>query len=170
VSPHLVEVSAGAPGVVTALAVAPRERVERGQIIAVVERLWPSPDAAGRTVVVRAPVAGLVTRTWATTGDLVSASWPIVGIATCDEVLVVARFPAAASRSVRRGDPATVHVRGNAPGTRPARVVSVSPPWGVGEACMPEGRITHVVLSLPDAPTDAVWPGTPAQVEIASCA
>jgi multidrug resistance efflux pump len=168
VVPHLVDVAARTHGVVASVAATPHEVVGRGQALAVVERLSSVPGGQGRIVTVTAPVAGVVTRSWATPGDLVGQSWPILTIASAEDVLVVARFPGASSGRLRRGDRATVCVGGGASGPHPATIISVVGPLGDTEAGVaPDARCTRALLSFPNPPAEALWPGIPAQVEIA---
>jgi hypothetical protein len=165
VVPHLVQVDAGMDGIVSSV-VAPHDVVERGQTVAVFERLWPRDDH-DQHVAVRAPIPGLVTRCWAKAGDLVGRTWPILHIASRDDVLVVARFAAETVTRLRRGSRAAVFLVASAREPLSATIMSVVE---VPEADASEGahasRSAAVVLSLPYAPVEALWPGSAAHVEV----
>jgi len=163
--PRLVEVAAGMDGIVSSI-VAPHDVVEHGQTVAVFERLWPRDDH-DQHVAVPAPVRGLVTRSWAKAGDLVGRTWPILHIASGDDVLVVARFAAETVTWLRRGSRAAVFLVAGEPEPLSATVMSVIevPEAGASEGAQ-ESRSAAVVLSLPHAPVQALWPGSVARVEV----
>jgi multidrug resistance efflux pump len=163
VLPHLMDVTAGTHGVVSSILVSPHEVVRRGQTVAVLERLVPRPDESRCRVAVTAPAAGLVTRCWATTGELVGATWPILSIASSDDVMLVARFTPGHTAWIRRGCAATVTLAGDEREAFPASILSVIE---APDASAPGARSTRIVLSFPAPPAKALWPGTPAQVEI----
>ncbi len=112
--------------------------------------------------ILTAPTPGLVVRCWAATGDPVGPGRAAVSMTSSDDVLVVARFGPAALPLLRRGDAATalVGVRGS---PADAAVVSVTelPDLSPGD-----GPI-RVVLRIPSAPVEALWPGTRATIELA---
>jgi HlyD family secretion protein len=168
VLPQLLEVAAGAHGIVAAVLVAPHDLVRAGEVVAIVEQLRPSVrDGADRTLCVKAPTDGLVTRCWVSAGDAVAASSPVLSMASSEEVLVIARFPAAAAADLCSGGHAQVRVPVTAPGTRSTKIVSVLRAMNdPGDEERTGARMTRIVLSLPNAPPEALWPGTPAAVEI----
>jgi multidrug resistance efflux pump len=165
VVPHLVQVDAGTDGIVSSV-VAAHEVVERGQTVAVLERLSPRDDH-DQQVAVTAPVPGVVIRCWAKAGDLVGRAWPILHIASRDDVVVVARFAAETVARLRRGSNAAVFLVAGKPEPRSATIMSVVEVADTGAS---EGahasRSAAVVLSLPHAPVEALWPGSAAHVEV----
>ncbi len=165
VVPHLVQVAAGMDGIVSSV-VAPHDIVERGQTVAVLERLWPRDDH-DQHATVTAPVPGFVTRCWAKAGDLVGRTWPILYIASRDDVLVVARFTAETVTRLRRGSRAAVFLVAGGREPLSATIMSVVeiPEAGASEGASAP-RSAAVVLSLIHAPVEALWPGSAAQVEV----
>ncbi len=161
VLPHLVDVTVGTPARVKNVLVSPHEILRSGDIVAGVERLFPGRDREWRPVSIQAPVPGIVTRCWAMEGDVVGSTWPILSVASAESVLVVAHCPAEHATRIRNGEAATIIVAGEA---FPGRVVSVS---GIAEVSATQTS-TRVVLSFPDPPSNALWPGTPVQIEIAT--
>ena len=162
VVPHFFEVTAAGPGTVTSVLVDRRHVVRRGQTLAIVEPVGPHAVGERRGVALKAPTAGLVTRRWASPGDAVGRGTPVLSVASAENVLIVARFPARASLHLTCGSAA--HLHGAARGPLLATVVSVleAPEWAKGD----DASSTRVVLSLPQAPAEALWPGTPVRVEI----
>jgi hypothetical protein len=165
VVPHLVEVAAGIDGIVASV-VAPHDVVQRGQTVAVFERLWPRDDH--QHVAVTAPVPGLVTRCWAQTGDPIGRASPILHIASRDDVLVVARFAAETVARLRRGSNAAVFLVAGEPEPLSATIMSVVevPEAGASEGARASRSSAAVVISLPHAPVEALWPGAAAHVEV----
>lgn len=166
VVPRFVEVTAGTHGILTSLAVSPRDVVHRGQPIATLERLAPTGEAVRDRVTIEAPVTGLVTRCWAAVGDAVSGTWPVLSIASAQDVMVVVRFPSHDAARLRRGARASVLLRGAARAIVQGTIVSVVdalPPDGRGGE---PGRRACVVVSLPAAPPAGIWPGSGARVDI----
>jgi biotin carboxyl carrier protein len=163
VLPHLTDVTAGTAGVVSSILVSPHEVVQPGQTVAVLERLSSCGGEDRSRVAVKAPAAGLVTRCWATTGELVGANWPILSIARSEDVMVVARFPPGHSARICRGCAATVLLAGEEREAFPASILTVIE---APDADAPDARSARVVLSFPAPPAKALWPGTPARVEI----
>jgi hypothetical protein len=125
--------------------------------------LGPRREHEHGTVPVEAPVTGLVTRRWASPGDVVGRASPVLSIASAENVLVVAKFPAGTSLWFGRGSAAAL-LHPGAHGAVPATIVSIveAPGWGRGA----DGCPTRVVLSLSNAPAEVLWPGTPVGVEI----
>lgn len=163
VLPNLIDVTAGAAGIVSSLRVGPRQIVERGQTLATVRRVALLPGRRAEAVFsVRAPVAGVVTRSWPRPGELVGGSWPLVSMASSEDVMLVALFPPESAPRIRRGDAAAVFLAGAA-GAFPATVVNVIE---APELAVAEPPVTRVVLSFPDAPASALWPGMPALVHV----
>jgi hypothetical protein len=164
--PHLVDVSAGRRRAVTSLLVSPHDVVRRGQTVALVEPVSPGHDGCE----VKAPVAGLVIRCCAATGQPLAGNWPILTIASSENLLVVARFAPGNLSRIRHGDTATVRFGGGEGVALAARIVSaVEAPDPDPSADGRDGRSIRVVLSVPDAPPKALWPGTPARVAIEPC-
>jgi len=165
VIPRLVQVAAGTDGIVSSVA-APHDAVERGQTVAVVERLWPRDDYDQR-VAVTAPAPGVVTRCWAKAGDLVGRTWRILHIASSEDVLVVARFAAETVARFRQGNRTAIFLGPGEPEPLSATIISVVE---VPEAGASEGaagaRCVRVVLSLSHAPVEALSPGSAAHVEV----
>jgi hypothetical protein len=163
VVPHFVAVTADARGTVTSVLFEPREVVRRGQTVATLEPLGPRREHEHCAVPVKAPVTGLVTGRWATPGDMVERASPVLSIASAENALAVAKFPAGASSWFGRGS-AAVLLHPRACEAVPATIVSISeaPEWGGGA----DGCPTRVVLSLSNAPAEVLWPGTPVRVEI----
>jgi hypothetical protein len=163
VVPHLVDVTAAARGAVASILVEPRAVVRRGQTVAVLEPFGRRREPEPRAAPLKAPVAGLVIRCWASPGDVVWRASPVLSIASTDDVLVVAKFPAGTSAWIDRGSAAAL-LHPGARGPLPATIVTIveAPEWGRGV----DGCPARVVLSLADPPTDVLWPGTPVRVEI----
>jgi hypothetical protein len=161
VVPRFVEVTAAARGAVTSVLLGPREVVRRGQAVATLELLGSHGANTHGTVAVRAPVTGLVSRCWASPGEVVGPASPIMSVASAENVLVVAKFPAGSA--LRLGSAmALLH-----PAAReavPATIVSIidSPNPGRGARRSP----TRVVISFTNAPAEVLWPGTPVRVDI----
>ena len=153
VVPHLVQVAAGTEGIVSSVA-APHDVVERGQTVAIFERLWPT-DGHGQHVAVTAPIPGVVMRCSAKAGDY--------------DVLVVARFAAETVAGLRRGDRAAVFLAAGAREPLSATIVSVveAPAAGASEGAH-ASRSAAVVLSIPQAPVEALWPASAAYIEVRS--
>lgn len=169
VVPTFVEVDASTYGILTSVEVAPRDVVHRGQTVATLDRLGRSRAGGGGRVAVVAPITGLVTRCWTTAGEAVARGWPIVSIASGEQVMVVARFSPEDVARLRRGDPATVRLRG-APragltGVVESVIEGVEPGRYEGAS---DRRTTRVIVALATAPAEALWPGTTAEVEIAT--
>jgi hypothetical protein len=162
VVPHFLEVPAGVRGTVTSV-FQPRDVVRRGQTVATLEPLGPRREHEHCAVPVKAPVTGLVTRRWASPGDRIGPASPVLSIASAENVFVVARFPAGTSSWFGRGSAAAL-LHPGARGAVPATIVSITeaPEWGGGA----DGCPTRVVLSLPSAPPEVLWPGTLVRVEI----
>jgi hypothetical protein len=151
---------------VTAVHFAPRQVVRCGQTVAKCQPLWPGAGRGRGATSHEAPVSGLVTRRWVTPGDRVWRTSPVVSIASSENVLVVARF--AAGTPVQAGSSsAAVLLDGSTRNALPATIITVveAPEWATGDG-EPEACPTRVVLSLPCAPAEALWPGARVQVEI----
>jgi hypothetical protein len=163
VVPHFVDVTAAARGAVTSILVEPRDAVRRGQTVAMLEPLGRRREPEHGAVPLTAPVTGLVIRRWASPGDVVGHASPVLSIASADDVLVVAKFPAGTSAWIERGSAAAL-LHPGARGPLPATIVTIveAPEWGHEV----DGCPARVVLSLPDPPADVLWPGTPVRVEI----
>lgn len=166
VLPRLVDVSSGTRAIVKSLAVAPQDVVKPGQTVAVLERIWPRVDGDHGDIDAKSPIGGLVARCRARVGDLIGGSWPILSIASGQDVMVMAHFPAESAPLLRRGLQGTVAI-GNSPEPFPATIVTVIGPGEGSSAEAPAGdRLVRIVLSIPNASPEALWPGTPAEVEI----
>jgi multidrug resistance efflux pump len=162
VVPHFFEIAAAAPGTVTSIFVDRRQVVRRGQTLAIVEPAALHVVGERRGVALRAPAAGLVARRWASPGDVVGRGSAVLSIASAEDVLVVAKFRAGTSQLLGRGATALLHGAGREPLLATVTSVVEAPEWAEGDDAAP----TRVVLSLPRAPAEALWPGTPVRVEI----
>lgn len=167
VLPHLVDVSARAHGRVRSILVAPHDSVRRGQSLVVFDRAFDRSEDDHGAIIINSPVTGLVTRCWATQGEIVAGTWPLLSIASSENVLVVARFVAGNAPPIEPHGVATVLLSGREGDAYPARVMNVvMAPAPCAETGGPDTRSMHVALSFPDAPAKALWPGTPVVVEL----
>jgi multidrug resistance efflux pump len=164
---HTVDVSAGTHGVLKSVVVEPNDVVGCGQTVAVLEPVTRRGQTHDHGLAVKAPVAGLVIRWWAAPGESLGDDQPILTIARSEKVLVIARFPPGNLTRVRRGALATVRVGGDDGKDISATIISaVEAPDADAVADASGGRSTRVVLSIPEGPPEALWPGTPAYVRI----
>jgi biotin carboxyl carrier protein len=166
VVPHLVEVTAAAHGIVTSLAVAPRDVVRSGQLVAVLQRLSSTGERGCDQLAVIAPVSGIVTRCWAAPGDVVSGRWPILAIASSQDVMVVAHVSSDRLPRLHRGAQVEVLLGEAERATVAGAIVSVIDGLELGVQGDGTSGRACVVVSLPTAPAAAVWPGSFARVDL----
>jgi multidrug resistance efflux pump len=173
VLPRVVDVLPGRGGRVIALLVGDYGPVACGQALARLDRRWdPSPPRADDPIeleaVVRAPTSGLVSRCWASVGEAVGPTRPLLSIASSEEVLVVARFARGALSRLRSGRPGLVAVVGSSREASPARIETIveAPDRGGADRRVVDDGPVRVVLRLASAPLEALWPGRPAEVEV----
>jgi multidrug resistance efflux pump len=167
VLPRMLDVAPDHPALVTELLVREYEHVERGQPVARVRRPSPSSGEAPGEALVTSPTSGLVVYRWAAPGEMVGPGDAILSMFSSEDVLVVARFGRAAVPRLHRGAVATVLVGNGSGPLVPARIVSVTGTSKAGalDGAPADGPI-RVVLRLPAAPVEALWPGTRATVEL----
>ena len=167
VLPHLVDVTPGVHAIVKCVLVEPHGVVRRGQTVAVLDRLLTQREEDPDQLVIEAPAAGLVTRCWATAGDIVAGAWPIVSIASAENVFVVARFAPDSMARIRVQGAASVRLIGAKPEAFPATIVTVveAPDEGAVLGGR-DARSIRVVVTFSDAPAKLLWPGTPVHVEV----
>ena len=171
VLPHVVDVMTHVLGTVTALFVGDYEIVVQGQPLAQVERRWERPSDRRDdefACVVRAPTSGLVSRCWANVGEAIWPKRPLFSIASSESVLVVARFAHAAASRLRIEAPASIFIGGNTLHPLAGKIVSIveQPDGGPWDDAVVDDGAVRVILRLDSAPAGALWPGTPAQVEV----
>jgi hypothetical protein len=165
VLPDVVEVTAGARGIIRSVRFAPRDVVFRGQTVATFEPLRSRGKHDRGVAAVTSPMTGMVTRCWVNPDDEIGRASPLVCIASSENVLVSAKFPAGSSLRLGHGARAVVRC---ACESVPATIVSIIRRPGSDDREESEARITRVVLAVSIAPFEALWPGTPVQVEIRS--
>jgi multidrug efflux pump subunit AcrA (membrane-fusion protein) len=102
-------VSAPAQGRIESIAVAPGDRVSRGQAVASLS----SPEFLSGSVELRAPRAGLVTARLAEVGQVVEPGAPILQISDLGRVIVLADLFPEMLRDVRSGMPVEIELPGD---------------------------------------------------------
>jgi len=103
--------------------------------------------------VVRAPVAGIVTRKNAEVGQVVQAGQPLLAIVPLEEVWVTANFKETQLKDIRLGQAAEVHVDAYGGATFKAHVDSISAATGAKFSLLPaenaSGNYVKVVQRVP---------------------
>jgi multidrug resistance efflux pump len=171
VVPQVLDVVTRAPGFVSTILVREHDLVVRGQPLVDVERRWEAwPQWSDHEALecVKAPTSGRIVRCWVAVGNAVGPMRPIVSIASCEDVLVVARFARGTGSCLRSARLASVLIDGSSAKATPAKIVSVVEVPDGGDEEDPElasGAI-RVVLQLGSAPDEALWPGIPVLVEV----
>lgn len=164
VLPRMIDVGPDNPAIVTALLVREHELLARGQPVARVR--WPAPSpgrVAPVEAIITAPTPGMVVRCWASPGDRVGPGRGILSMTSSEDVLVVARFERPALPHLWRGAFASVFVGNGARPPTHARIASVTE---LPDRDSPGEGPIRVILRMPAAPVEALWPGTRATVGV----
>ena len=121
-------------------------------------------------VTLKASVTGVVSRCHVKPGEVVRRGGPVVSVLRADDVLVVARFDAAAGPWLRRARTAWVHVPRAGAYCMPARIIRIGGTYPSQTDSWPrrEGGALRVIAQLSSTTLDALSPGIEAAVEI-SC-
>ena len=195
VLPQVVEIAAGSEGVATRVLVRERDEIRRGQDLLEMacqrarvdgaattagheaSPAWPARgDSAAaaadawQRITLKASVTGVVARCHVKPGDVVRRGGPVVSVLRADDVLVVARFDAAAGPRLRRARTAWVHIPRAGAYCMPARIIRVGGTYPSQTDPWPrrEGGVVRVVAQLSSTSLDALSPGVEVSVEI-SC-
>ncbi len=193
VLPQVVEIASGSEGVVTRVFVRERDEIRRGQnvlemacrrarvdgaVATAGQEASPARPAQGdgadaaadawQRITLKASVTGVVSRCRVKPGDVLRRGGPVVSVLRADDVLVVARFDAAAGPRLRRARTAWVHLPRAGAYCMPARIIRIGGTYPSQTDPCPrrEGGALRVIAQLSSTTLDALSAGIEATVEI----